>query len=224
MTRGPLTFLFALLLGALTLGAPIAPSVGPSVAQAQDPQSILPSLSQEQRAFVAEVERYLNNLHTVQARFLQISSTGNYAEGSLYISRPNRMRLEYDPPSDEVLLVANGSHLVFYDKKLDQVSYVGLDSTPLGVLLREHFTLTDPSIVITAYREAAGVVEIALVQSDDPGQGTLTLVFTKSPVELRQWRVLDAQNTEVTVSLFNPRTGIALDRHLFIFDQDKERR
>ncbi|MCF8479478.1 MAG: outer membrane lipoprotein carrier protein LolA [Rhodospirillum sp.] len=218
MTRRLFIRLFALFLGLSSLGGVTR------VAWGQEPQSILPALTQDQRAFVAAVESYLNKMTTVQARFLQISSTGNYAEGTLYISRPNRMRLEYDPPNDEILLLANGSHLVFYDKELNQVSYVGLDSTPLGVLLREHFSLTDPEIVITAYREAAGVVEISMVQADDPGQGTLTLVFTKSPIELRQWRVLDAQNTEVTVSLFNPRSGIAFDRHLFIFDQDKERR
>jgi outer membrane lipoprotein-sorting protein len=221
MTRRLSIRLFALFLGVSCLGG--LSTLG-TVARAQDPQSILPTLNQDQKAFVAAVETYLNKLTTVQARFLQISSTGNYAEGTLYISRPNRMRLEYDPPSDEILLLANGSNLVFYDKELDQVSYVGLGSTPLGVLLREHFTLTDPELVITAFREAAGVVEISIVQADDPGQGTLTLVFTKSPIELRQWRVLDAQNTEVTVSLFNPRYGIALDRNLFIFDQDKERR
>ncbi|MBK1663505.1 cell envelope biogenesis protein LolA [Rhodospirillum rubrum] len=201
---------------ALAVGLPAGP------ASAQEARSILPQLTQDQRAFVARVEGYLNGVRRVQARFLQVSSTGNYAEGTVSISRPNRMRLQYDLPTD-LLMVANGSQLVYYDRELDQVSYIGLDSTPLAVLLRDKIELSDPNITVTAYREAKGVVEIALVQTNDPGQGTLTLVFTTDPVELRQWRVLDAQNVEVSVSLFNPQVGITLDPKLFVFSESAER-
>ncbi|CCG07756.1 LolA family protein [Pararhodospirillum photometricum] len=211
-------FALALALGLLAGGVP-APRAGETPAQT----SILPQLTPEQRAFVARAEAFLNDLRSVQARFLQISSTGNYAEGTVSLLRPNRLRLDYDPPA-EILVVANGSHLIYNDKKLDQVTYIGLDETPLGVLLRDHIVLSDPQITLTGYREAGGVAEISLVQTKDPGQGTLTLVFTVDPVDLRQWRVLDAQNIEVTVSLFDPRRDIKLDPKLFQFSAPTQRR
>lgn len=184
--------------------------------------SILPRLSRDQRLLLAQIESYLNGIDTAQARFLQIASTGNYAEGILYLQRPNRMRLQYAPPA-ELLMVANGSHLVYYDRELDQVSYIALGDTPLGVLLRETIRFDDPAITITDLRETEGVVEVVLIQTKDPSQGALTLVFARNPIELRQWRVLDSQNTEVAVSLFNIRQGVAMDRSLFIFDQTEER-
>lgn len=203
-------------------GTPSAPPAASDAREDLGPISVLPRLDQQRRAFLAHAEGYLNGIRTAQARFLQISSTGNYAEGMLYIKRPNRMRLQYDPPAD-LLMVANGSHLVYYDRELDQVSYIDLDDTPLGVLLQENIRFDDPSITITDVREAAGVVEIALVQTKDPGQGALTLVFNKDPIELRQWRVLDNQNIEVAVSLFNIRQGVDMNRRLFIFDESEER-
>ena len=47
------------------------------------------------------------------------------------------------------------------------------------------------------------------------------MVFTTAPFELKQWRVLDAQRKEVTVTLDNVRMGVKLDPALFRYDQRK---
>jgi outer membrane lipoprotein-sorting protein len=60
---------------------------------------------------VKRVEAYLNGIRTLQSRFLQISNNGGAAEGALYLARPGRLRLDYDPPVP-ILLVTNGSFLV----------------------------------------------------------------------------------------------------------------
>ncbi len=198
-----------------------APLLMPAPALAQsEPQSILSSLSREDRAFLGKAEDWLNGVDTYQAQFLQISSTGNYAEGTLKIDRPGLMRLEYDPPTP-LLLIANGSHLVYYDKELDQVSYISQDSTPLGILLKEQVSFDDPALTVIDMQRAGGVVEISVVQTNDPGQGILTLVFTETPIRLAQWRVRDAQNVEVTVSLFGPKRDIPLDPDLFQFRESE---
>ncbi|GEO80750.1 LolA family protein [Pararhodospirillum oryzae] len=221
--RRLLPFAAAALLWGVAVSPVLAEGPGPGPTEGAQVESVLPRLSPEQRAFIARAEAYLNDLHSVQARFLQISSTGNYAEGTVSLQRPNRLRMEYDPPA-ELLIVANGSHLIYHDIKLEQVTYIGLNDTPLGVLLREHIAFSDPALTITNFREAGGVAEISLVQTKDPGQGTLTLVFTVDPVDLRQWRVVDAQNIEVTVSLFNPRRDIKLDPDLFVFRAPRKER
>jgi outer membrane lipoprotein-sorting protein len=58
-----------------------------------------------------QIEDYLNNIRTIRARFRQVSSTGDVAEGYLYIQRPGRIRVEYDPPSP-ILIVSDGSFLI----------------------------------------------------------------------------------------------------------------
>ena len=46
-------------------------------------------------------------------------------------------------------------------------------------------------------------------------------MFTEGPFELRQWRVKDAQSQEITVTLFETKTGLDIDSNLFRYtDRD----
>ena len=54
----------------------------------------LESLSPDDAAAVQRAVRYLNDLSTLSARFVQISSNGTYAEGNVIIKRPGRLRLD----------------------------------------------------------------------------------------------------------------------------------
>ena len=54
---------------------------------------------QAQGAGVPDIERYVNSIRTLQARFVQRNPNGSVVQGTLYISRPGRMRFEYDAPS-----------------------------------------------------------------------------------------------------------------------------
>ena len=62
------------------------------------------------------------------------------------------------------------------------------------------------------------MVEITTSMANDTAAGTLTLVFSDAPFELRQWRVVDAQNKEVAVTIFEARRGVKLDSALFRYD------
>lgn len=182
------------------------------VAQAEDTTAFSP----EDQAILERAEAYLGSIKTMEARFVQISSTGSLAEGSVTILRPGRMRLEYDPPTP-IRILADGTWLIYIDTQLDQVSHLALSSTPAGILLREDARFSDQDIQVQEIRRAANVVEIDTALSRDPASGTLTLVFTEEPFELRQWRLRDGQNIETAVSLFNMRTGMELDRRDFFY-------
>lgn len=197
---------------ALTVAAAVTAAV-PGPAQAVVKVQTTP----DQQQVLSQAERYINGIDTLQARFLQLSSTGNSVEGDVFMDRPGRMRLEYE--GAPILMVANGRHLIYVDQELDQVSYLGLDQTPVGVLLRPNVSFADPDISVTDVRRGSNVAEIDVVQSNDPGAGMLTLVFTEKPFELRQWRVRDAQNVETAVSLFNTRTGMDLPGSLFEYKE-----
>lgn len=168
----------------------------------------------EETALLKRAEETLGTVRTMQARFLQISSDGSSSEGTVSIQRPGKMSLTYDPPS-KIKVVADGTWLVFIDNEVGQVSNLPLDSTPAGILLRKNPRFSDPDIVLKDIRRAAGVAEIELVMADDPAAGSLMLVFTEHPFELRQWRVRDARDLETAVSLFSVRTGLSFDQGLF---------
>lgn len=171
-------------------------------------------LTSEQFDALQKAEQALSSVHSMTARFQQVTSHGGYAEGSVMIQRPGKMRLEYDPPAD-ILIVADGRFLIYVDLELRQVSHLGLSKTPAGLLLRDTVSFSDPDVTVTGVRQGNGVVEIDARMTDDPAAGQLTLVFQDEPFTLRQWRVLDADGVETTVALSDVRTGVRLDKKLF---------
>src|SRR6185503_3854766 len=70
----------------------IAISIGSSQTAAQ-------GISPADRAEVARVESYVNSITTFKADFVQIAPNGATARGTLWISRPGRLRVEYRPPA-----------------------------------------------------------------------------------------------------------------------------
>ncbi len=170
-------------------------------------------LTAQDRTDVARIEAYLNDLHTLKARFLQVAPDGATSEGTTWLDRPGRMRFQYDKPSP-LLLVAGHGLFVFYDRELKQVTNIPLSATPLGLLLREHLTLSG-DVTVTGFERLPGQIQVTLVRTASPGDGSLTLVFADMPLALRQWVVLDGQRQETRVTLFDVQTGGSFDSDMF---------
>ncbi len=178
------------------------------------------ALSASARADVARVKDYLNAMTTLQARFLQVTSSGAYAEGSIYISRPGKLRIEYDPPVP-VLMVSAGNSLIYYDKELGQVSFLSIDATPAGYFVSERIEFGG-EITVTGFERRRGALRLSLVKTDDPQEGNITLVFRDRPLALKKWIVVDAQGIETTISLLGIRSGHDLNPDLFRFADPRE--
>lgn len=176
------------------------------------------ALAQSQAARAADVERvesYLNGLNTLQSAFVQINPDGGMATGDLYYARPDKMRLDYDPPN-QILIVANGTFLVYHDRKLEQVTHLLPSSTPLGFLLDDEIQLSG-DVTVTGLERVGDEILVTVVQTDEPDQGAVTLVFAEQPLELRRWTVVDAQGLRTHVMLEQLETGMSLDADLFDF-------
>ncbi len=173
------------------------------------------SLSPQDRADIARVETYLNGMKALSSRFLQVAPDGTTSEGNAWLVRPGRMRFQYDPPTP-VLLVAGHGLLVFYDAQLNQTSNLPLSATPLGLLLRDNLRLSGDVTVIGIDR-LPGQLQVTLVRTSSPGDGSLTLVFADNPLALRQWAVVDGQRQETKVSLFDIHFGGTFPDSLFEF-------
>jgi outer membrane lipoprotein-sorting protein len=171
------------------------------------------ALSAQDRADIARIEAYLDTLRALRGRFLQIAPNGGTSEGNAWLARPGRMRFEYDPPSP-FLLVAGHGVVMFYDRKLQQVSSFPTGTTPLGMLLADKVRLSG-DVTVTGIDRQPGLIQVSFVRTGSPGDGTLTLVFADQPLQLRQWAVLDAQRQETRVSLFNIQLGGTFDEKLF---------
>ena len=158
----------------------------------------------------------MNRLTTLRARFLQIAQNGASAQGWAYISRPGRMRFDYDPP-EPLLLVADGNQFLLYDRELKAPTTLPTNATPLGMLLRPEIRLSG-DVTISRVQRDGGFLRITLFRTNDPREGSLTLVFQPEPLELRQWAVVDAQGRETRVTLTQIETGLALNARMFQFN------
>jgi outer membrane lipoprotein-sorting protein len=167
-----------------------------------------------QSAVLADVERYLNGIDTLAARFEQIAPDGSLSRGRVYIQRPGRLRFDYDPPSRIRLIAPGDWRLVFYDASIGQVNVIPISQTPLGILLDDEVRL-DGDVEVTNVREQAGELAVTVIRKGEADQGSVTLVFAKSPLALRRWSVVDAQGLVTHIVLQDVETGGKLDSELF---------
>jgi outer membrane lipoprotein-sorting protein len=174
-----------------------------------------PPLSAQDQADIARIEAYLNSIHTLKARFLQVDANGNSIGGTAILDRPGRMRFEYDPP-DKMLLVAGHGLLVYYDPAVKQTTNLFLSNTPLGILLESNLRLAG-AVTVTGIARATGQIQLTMIRTARPGDGTITLIFATDPLTLRSWVIRDAQGRQTQISLFDVTYGGEYPDRMFTF-------
>jgi outer membrane lipoprotein-sorting protein len=164
---------------------------------------------------IEQAEKYLKDMKTAQARFVQTTHGGEQLVGTFYLSRPGRLRFEYDPPSKS-FVVADGLFIYFYDGDLEEQTNAPIGSTLANFFLRKDFSLNDDLIVKDA-KWANNLLQIKVVQADEPDAGSITFAFDKSPFTLKKWRVVDGQGMITEVELFYLTSGIKHKKGLFVY-------
>ena len=188
----------------LLIAAPLAAQAAPPVPAALTPQD---------SAELQKIAAYLDGIHTMTAHFAQATARGGAATGSVWLARPGKMRFQYDPPN-ELLLLADAFYLYSWDPDLKQMSKVGLKSTPAWFLLRDPISFTD-GVTVTRFEHSGNTVQVTVVETANADAGNLTMVFSDNPLTLRQWTVVDQQGKVTNVSLSEQQYGMALDPKLF---------
>ncbi len=153
-----------------------------------------------QKLPLAELSAYLNGIKTAQADFTQINSDGSRSKGTLYIRRPGRMRFEYAPPNESLVMAGGGQVAVFDPKSNQPPELFPLARTPLNLILAEKVDLATARMVV----DHSGNGEVTTVTAQDPKNpeyGSITLMFSPAPVALRQWIITDGSGAQTTVVL-----------------------
>jgi len=205
--------------GAGMLGAAMLAPMLPRIALADTAQAA--QLTDSDKADIARVEGYLNGMTSVKASFQQSTGSQGIDFGRIYLRRPGRLRVEYDPPS-EIVLIADGTLLSYYDAELNHIEQVPLKLSPMWFLLRENVKLGG-DVTVTSFRKDANTISIGLVQSDEPDAGSVVLELGDKPLELRKWTITDSSGSQVHVSLYNSQFGVELNNALFATPRKQER-
>lgn len=191
----------------LTFGMVQAQAQTP-VQQAQAPASNLQ---------VAEVERYFNSIRTMQARFVQSNPGGTVVQGTLSVSRPGRMRFEYDPPS-QLKIVADGSQVTMWDIANRDFGQWPIGWTAASFLVREPMVLQGGDLTVEKIERADGMLQLTMSQTRKPSEGKVIVRLAENPMVLRGWSIIDSRGQRVDVSLNGLQTGLPLAASLFKFD------
>ena len=173
----------------------------------------IPAYAQTSQDVIAKAERWFEKITTMRAQFIQISSDGSSATGTLYLRRPKQMRLQYDGDG-KLALVVSGGWLHVDEGAKEQVNSFPIGSTPFAPMLREDIQLRSPKFQTTTSQEN-GVAVVKIIQETGEAAGSLTLEFSETPFALRRWIIEDAVGVTTKVTLQNPVFGEDFNNFLF---------
>lgn len=194
--------LLAVLLLSLTPVLVAVPASAQNVAQGQ--------------ASTAEVERYINAIRTLKARFVQSNPNGSVVQGTLYVRRPGRMRFEYDAPS-QLKIVADGYQVTMWDPTTKDFGQWPIGWTAASFLVKEPLSLTGDLQVEKTERND-GMLQLTMIQAKKPQEGRVIVRLSENPMVLRGWTIIDPRGNQVNVSLQDVQAGLQLADSLFRFD------
>jgi outer membrane lipoprotein-sorting protein len=166
------------------------------------------------RAELDRVSAYLNGIRTMKGGFVQIDPNGDVDQGTFAISKPGRMRFEYNPPAP-TLIVSDGGTVAVANTKLKTVDRYPLDQTPLDLILGDNIDLAGSHEIVGIARQQDAFIVKARSRGGR-AQGNITLTFSEPELELRQWTVVDNQGLSTTVALRDVQTGIDIPGSLFV--------
>lgn len=172
---------------------------------------------------LSSLSKYLNGLTTVEADFTQVNADGSVSTGKIYIQRPGRVRFEYGPPDRSLVLASAGQVAIFDGKSNQPPEQYPLKRTPLNLILAANVDLGRAKMVV-GHRADGTSTRVVAQDPENPEYGTIELVFTADPVELRQWIITDDLGKQTTVILGEMKKGGSFGASLFSITREIEKR
>lgn len=180
------------------------------------------ALKPEQRAIIDRVNNYLSSMQVLSGKFVQVGPDGGRTQGAFYISKPGKVRFEYDEPS-RIELIADGQSVVVRDRKLATQDVYPLSQTPLRFLLADHVDLMKDSSLVAVYADDVFITVVVEEKNGIVGTSRLMIMFASKDMQLKQWTVTDPQGYDTTVAVYNLDTSRRPDPNMFKIDYTQYR-
>lgn len=179
------------------------------------------SVSAADKATLDQIDTYFNNIRFFSGNFVQVGSDGKRITGKFWVSKPGRMRFDYDAPSP-LQLLADGTSVAVRNRKLNTQSLYLIKQTPLRFLLAERLDLIEDSKVLAVGREQAGISVILEEGSAiSGGKSRIQLTFPSPNYDLKQWTITDPQGYDTTVTISGIDRKLQLPDKIFYIDQTR---
>lgn len=199
---------------ALILGAPVAAGLKQAPATpAVSAPAAAPMTAAERTKILKSAASSLAAVKTARGNFEQYSPDGSFSTGQFALSRPGKVRFDYDDPVP-LVLVADGTTVAIQDSELETTDRVPLSSTPLSLLLSDKLDFEKQAEVIDV-RRTGETTNITVRDKSGEMDGTLTIVLAADNA-LTGWRTVDANGGRTSVMLTKVETGAKLNPRLFV--------
>lgn len=195
----------------VTIGLKQVP-VSPAITAPAD--AAKPLTAAERTKILKDASTALAGVKSARGKFEQNSPDGSYSTGQFAISRPGKVRFDYDDPVP-LVLVSNGTTVAIQDSELETTDRVPLSSTPLSLLLSDKLDFESQAEVIDV-RRISGMTNITVRDKSGETDGTLTLILSGTDNSLAGWRTVDGSGGRTSVLLSGVETGAKLNPRLFI--------
>lgn len=160
-----------------------------------------------------QIEEYLNNIKNLSADFMQKSEDGK-AQGKFFLSRPGKMRVEYNK-GPKILIVVNGSVLTYKDLELDEISNLGTNTTPASFLTRPHISFSAKDVEVVDFSKNDDFMKVSVIKKNGKEAGEFSLVFKNEPLGFVKMEVKNDLGQVTEITLKNIDFPNEIDNNLF---------
>lgn len=188
----------------------------PTAGLANAPAAVTAPIPPDAAEDLQSIEAFFNALTTMRARFVQVAPNGGHTAGTLQLKRPRYLRFDYDPPVRDYVVVT-GNWVVHWDAAIQSPTHIPVSSTPLAFLLRDPIRLQGGGVRVRGVVRDRAEIRVTLVSSEEPGAGSVTLLFGREPLTLKQWSVTDARGQVTNVAFRDAEFGIEIPDRVFEF-------
>ena len=180
-------------------------------------KSAASGLNPEQSVLISRVNNYLSSMQVMSGKFVQVGPDGGRTQGQFYISKPGKVRFEYDDPSP-IELIADGQSVVVRDRRLATQDVYPLSQTPLRFLLADKVDLMRDTSLTAVYADDVFITVVVEEKNGIVGTSRLMVMFAARDMQLKQWTVTDPQGYDTTVAVYNLDTSRRPDPGMFKID------
>jgi len=164
-----------------------------------------------------EIESYLNGVKNLSADFVQKSQDSSIIKGKFYLSRPGKMRVEYNSSNSlRALVIVNNSVLSYHDLDLDEISNLSTNSTPASLLTRKNISFDAKDVKVTSIGKNAEYCWVSVVKKNRPEAGEFKIIFKNNPLNFVKMEVKNDFGEIVYITLENIKFPENIDNELFV--------
>jgi len=172
---------------------------------------------EKNRSAKFQIEKFIKNLVTLEANFIQVSPSGNVSNGKIYLDLPGKLRIDYENPKN-LLITCKGFWIVIQDREAKTTNNFPVKNSPFSILLEKTSFLNNQNIK-TEFIIETGIISLKLQSQNNDNQESLVLEFSENPFSLKKWVIQDSLGENTTVLIQNAKYNNKLS-HLLFFPEN----